>query len=119
MEYSSYQLRLGNRNLNLLVIYQLPTSSIINFGHELTTLIKTNILTKRGNSLLIGNFNIHTDIPEDSDTINFKDLLDGLNLKNYIDFPTHKSHHTLDLILTDADSNLIHSVEMGFMLLDH
>ena len=31
MEYSSYQLRLGNRNLNLLVIYQLPTSSVINF----------------------------------------------------------------------------------------
>ena len=119
MEYSSYQLRLGNRNLNLLVIYQLPTSSIINFGHELTTLIETNILTKRSDPLLIGDFNIHTDIPEDSDTINFKDLLDGLNLKNYINFPTHKSHHTLNLILTDADSNLIYSVERGFMLLDH
>ena len=111
MEYSSYQLRLRNRNLNLLVIYRLPTSSVINFGHELTTLIETNILTNRGDPLLIGNFNIHTDIPEDSDTINFNDLLDGLNLKNYIDFPTHRSHHTLNLILTDADSNLIHSVE--------
>ena len=119
MEYSSYQLRLGNRNLNLLVIYRLPTSSVINFGHELTTLIETNILNNRGDPLLIGDFNIHTDIPEDSDTINFNDLLDGLNLKNYIDFPTHRSHHTLDLILTDADSNLIHSVEQGFMLSDH
>ena len=119
MEYSSYQLRLRNRNLNLLVIYRLPTSSVINFGHELTTLIETNILNNRGDPLLTGDFNIHTDIPDDSDTINFNDFLDGLNLKNYIDFPTHRSHHTLDLILTDANSNLIHSVEQGFMLSDH
>ena len=119
MEYSSYQLRLGNRNLNLLVIYRLPSSSVINFGHKLTILIETNILTKRGDPSLIGDFNIHTDIPEDSDTINFKDLLDSLNLKKLHRFSSTQVPSYSRSILTDADSNLIHSVERCFMLSDH
>jgi len=37
----------------------------------------------------------------------FLDLLQTFSLKQYIDKPTHKDGHTLDLVITKSDSNLV------------
>ena len=69
--------------------------------------------------MLIGNLNIHMDDKADPGTVTFTNFLDSLGLVNHTLFPTHVSGHTLDLIITQEDSNDILSVVRGHMLLDH
>ena len=62
MEYSSYKIQPPYReeNLNLHVIYRLPSSSVIVFCHELLEIIEQEI-NETCITLYIGNFNIHMD----------------------------------------------------------
>ena len=76
-------------------------------------------MSNRGTPLLMGDFNIHTDNVEHPDTILFNDILDGLNLRNNMNFATHKSLHQLDLILDDKEDKPITNVHRGLMLSDH
>ena len=64
-----------------------------------------------GELVLIGDFNVHIDSPEAPDTILFSDFLDSLNLKNLVDFSTHLSNHSIDLIIMDKNSILSHILE--------
>ena len=63
--------------------------------------------------MLIGDLNIHMDDKADPGTVTFTDFLDSLGLVNHTLFPTHVSGHTLDLIITQEDSNDILSVARG------
>ena len=69
--------------------------------------------------MLIGDLNIHMDNKADPGTVTFTNFLDSLGLVNHTQFPTHVSGHTLDLIITQEDSNDILTVARGHMLLDH
>ena len=53
------------------------------------------------------------------DTKTFIDTLDGLDLRNHVNFPTHKLNHYLDLFIDSISSPILTEVECGFMLLDH
>ena len=53
----------------------------------------------REKTILLGDFNIHMDDPLDPDTITFDDCLDSLDLTNLVNFGTHTSNHTLDLVI--------------------
>ena len=92
---------------------------MLNFIECLSEIIEENILNDRGELVLMGDFNVHMDSPEAPDTILFNDFLDSLNLKNLVDFPTHLSNHSIDLIITDKNSSLISHPRRGHMLSDH
>ena len=81
--------------------------------------MEDNITTLRGNLILMGDLNIHMDDKADPGTVTFTDLWDSLGLVNHTQFPTHVSGHTLDLIITQEDSNDILTVARGHMLSDH
>ena len=51
--------------------------------------------------------------------ITFNDFIDSFNLHNHVNFPTHKSLHYLDLVITDTNWNIMHTVKQGHMLSDH
>ena len=68
---------------------------------------------------MIGDFNICMDIMDDPNTITFNDFLDSFNLHNHFNFPTHKSPHYLDLVITNTNWNIMHTVKQGDMLSDH
>ena len=53
------------------------------------------------------------------DTITFNDVLDSLNLKNYVGFLMHTQQHTLDLMIDDRDNPIINSTDKGHLLSDH
>ena len=59
------------------------------------------------------------DTPTESDVIIFKNLLDSLNMENRITFSTHKSWHTLDLIIEDRNEKLLYNLEKGHLFSDH
>jgi len=56
--------------------------------------------------LITGDFNILVDDLTDSNAIQFLSLLDLANLTQHVLFPTHRHSHTLDLVITSANSTL-------------
>ena len=70
--------------------------------------------------LITGYFNIHIDYPCDPDCVRFLDLLESMGLQQHVDAPTHKSGHTLDLIITRrADSLLSTDPMASYLFSDH
>ena len=120
MEYSSYKIKTSYKeeSLNLYVIYRLPSSSVIVFCIELLEITKQEI-NETCNTLYISNSNIHMDNPHHPDTIIFHDFLKSFNLTNLITEATHKSQHTLNLIITEKSPNIAIKHELGHMLSDH
>jgi len=57
--------------------------------------------------LILGDFNIHMDLPDDTDCRNMSDLLVSMGLKQHVLQPTHELGHTLDLIITRISDNII------------
>ena len=64
------------------------------------------VLTSYSNIIIAGYFNFHVDDVANPDAQLFLDLLTAFGLQNHIKFPTHKSKHTLDLILSECISCL-------------
>ena len=61
-----------------------------------------------GKLLLLGDFNFHVDEPEkDPHAARFLELLDLHNLSQHVTRSTHRSSHTLDLVITRKDENII------------
>ena len=56
----------------------------------------------------------HVDIPGDADARRFLDILDEFGLQQHVNFPTHKHGHTLDLLISRADSDTVSSVEFDY-----
>ena len=119
MEYQGYYLRFDNVAINLYIIYQLPSSSVIQFCNELSLILESDLNLATDKTLFAGDFNIHTDNHQDTDTINFLDTINGFNLQNLVSFPAHVKQHHLDLILDDPNILLVHKVEPGMFLSDH
>ena len=119
MEYQGYHMRFDNISINLYIIYRLPSSRVIQFCNELSLILESDLDLATDKTLFMGDFNIHTDNHQDTDTINFLDTINGFNLQNLMTFPTHVKQHHLDLILDDPNNLLVHNVEPGMFLSDH
>ena len=119
IELAYYKVKVPSKVLDLLIIYRIPLTSILESCNELTAFMEDNIATLSGNLMLMGDLNIHMDDKADPGAVTFTDFLDSLGLVNHTQFPTHVSGHTLDLIITQEDSNDILTVARGHMLLDH
>ena len=119
MEYHDYKVHFKSLTLNLYVIYRFPNTSILMFCTELATILERNILDTTRKLVLLGDFNIHIDVVDDSDTITFNDFLDSFNLENLVHLPTHKCRHTLDLLITDKNLDLGIVPSQGHMIADH
>lgn len=86
--------------LNLFVIYRSGSSKCNNkYFSDFSSLLETIALSP-GQLVICGDFNIHVNKPDDSDARKLLDLLQSAGLKQHVDFPTHVSNNTLDLLIT-------------------
>ena len=108
MAYQGYHLRFDNVGINLYIIYRLPSSSVIQFCNELSLILESDLNLATDKTLFVGDFNIHTDNHQDTDTINFLDTINGFNLQNLLTFPTHVKQHHLDLTWNVSIRPLLH-----------
>ena len=113
MECGCFQIKFGSEIVSLFVIYHIPNTSVLQFSEEMLSIFENSIETISNKILLMGDFNIHMDRPDNPNTIIFNDFLDSLNLRNNISFQTHISGHTLDLILDDCNELLVKCVKKG------
>ena len=119
MEYINASICLNISTINLYIIYRYLASSVIEFCNELISLLEENVNTDKGTLIFTGYFNIHMDDLTHPDTNAFVDTLEGLDLRNHVNFPTHKLNHHLDLFIDSISSQILTEVKCGFMLLDH
>ena len=70
--------------------------------------------------MIVGDFNYHMDSATDSNSVSFLNVISSLNLQQHVQFPTHTSGHTLDLVLTRANDNFISNVSStSYLPSDH
>ena len=85
-------------SLNIIVIYRPPSTCINQFTDELSTLLEQLVLSS-GYLLIVGDFNIHVDDVENSESANFLALIDSFDLRQMVSFSTHINGHSLDLVI--------------------
>ena len=123
-EYSEWIIVSGSVHLRLVVIYRAPYSSshprtVGMFVTEFAKFLESVVMTTEP-LLLAGDFNIHVNINTDNDAANFLDLLSSMGLHQHIDFPSHISGNTLDLLISRTlNSNLIQDFRPGTYFSDH
>ena len=105
MEHCNFNINFAGTVVHCHIIYRIPSTTVINFGGELTSIMEDTINLEQGRLLFVGNFNIHMDEPTQPDTITFLDWLESFNLTNRVTFGTHQSDHTLDLVITEQNEN--------------
>ena len=92
--------------LTICGIYRLPPSAqnkltINQFLDEFTE-FTVDVITQHINPIFIGDFNVHANDLNNPDTEIFIDMISALGLEQHIDFLTHKSGNTLDLLFTEC-----------------
>jgi exonuclease III len=112
-----------SHTLDVNVVYRPPPSpknklTATMFFEEFTTFVQDQV-TSAGDMLLVGDVNFHLDVSTDPDTKKFLTLIDSVNLKQHVMEPTHRSGHTLDVVITRESGSIIQSLQVGDMISDH
>ena len=95
--------------VRLAVIYRPPPSKTNGLNYktfyaEIGNYIEQLVLTPSA-LVIAGDFNIHVDDHSDKEAADFLSLIESFSLKQHVSGPTHRTGHTLDLVLThDRDS---------------
>ena len=76
-------------------------------------------INSTGELVLSGNFNIHVNDKSNSDSIILRDILDSFGLINHVSFQKNRLQSTLDLVINQADSNIITNTSPGRLYSDH
>ena len=69
----------------------------------------SSFFTTSANSIILGDMNIHLNIPSCCLAVKFLQFMDCFNLTQHVDAPTHTRGHTLDLVIKNSApiSNLV------------
>ena len=104
----------GSNPIRLITIYRPPPSSSKGLTCELFFTEFRSFLeeinNEPGHLIITGDFNFHIETNSNSNSKKFMELINIFNLKQHVQQPTHVDNHTLDLIITRNDSNIVHSV---------
>ncbi|XP_068707911.1 uncharacterized protein [Montipora foliosa] len=97
--------------LRVVIVYRPPHSvkhavSTSTFITEFSDYLESLVMSSEP-LLILGDFNIHMDLPDDTDCRNMSDLLVSMGLKQHVLQPTHERGHTLDSIITRISDNII------------
>ena len=76
------------------------------FLEEFSVYLESVIISSKP-LLIVGDFNLHVNIPSDPNASKFLDLLSSMGLDQHVDKPAHVSGNTLDLIITRCSDSLV------------
>ena len=100
-------------------LYRPPEKPIGVFLDDFQAFLE-EMLDFKGDILISGDFNIHLHDQNNSSAHRFNDILDSFALKQHVQVPTHRSGHTLDLIITRYDElSPLASPSMDTQVSDH
>ena len=112
MECADFLLDFQNMLVNLCVIYRPPDTSIASFCADLMDYQEKNV-TSLGKMIIVVDVNIHTNKEQHPDTALFHETLDGLGLRDHVDFVTHHLGNNLNAVITSQDDPMVNTVVQG------
>ena len=103
MEYIDLDIIHGTSSMRLVTIHRPPRSrknraTPAVFFEKFSNLLETVTITP-GPLILSGDYNFHMDSATDHNVCTFRDIVEFAGLRQHVDVPTHRSGHTLDLII--------------------
>ena len=113
-EYASVTIKtLGVR---LISVYRPPPSDtnqlkVSQFLEEFDAFV-SEISMAPMKTLIVGDFNVHVDIPSKYDSRRFLGSLTETGFQQHVHQPTHKDGHTLDLIISRPEDNLVSTCQV-------
>ena len=122
-EYMSVKATAASYTFRIIVIYRVPPSqknklSKSDFIEEFSDLLEHEA-TQSGKLLITGDFNIHWDNEKENERAQFATLLESFGLEQHITGSTHRAGHTLDLLLSRREDDIVHSCSVGHFIADH
>jgi hypothetical protein len=121
-----WNVKCGDINTIIACVYRPPYSSkhrhsVPAFVNEFSECWSSILASYQASKLiLLGDFNIHVDNPDNTDTIAFNEMLDSFDCNQIVHVPTHTSGHTLDLCIVPAVSDLnVSSPKAEYFISDH
>ena len=108
IEYAIWQVSLKNKTIEILGIYHPPPKQDQRntiFLDEITELL-TSKLPNMENTIILGDFNMHIEDPNDYNSKTFVNMMEALGLKQHVVEPTHQKGNILDLIFTEVTSQI-------------
>ena len=103
----------------VVIIYRPPPAPTKAFFIEVAVLLDQYIRTP--NLIVVGDFNVHIDDPENPGGTELLELLDSMALQQHVSEATHVGGHTLDLVISRDGCDTIRpgSVGTSDMVSDH
>ena len=123
-EYAEWKVNSGTYNINIAAIYRPPYSdknrfTQSNFLKEFPSILD-KLSSYKDPIYLLGDLNFHLDIPDDTYSKQLTSLLESYDMKQLVNFPTHTSGHTLDVVIhRNSDNIVISDLEGDYFISDH
>ena len=73
----------------------------------------------KGDLVAVGDLNLHLDIHNDPGTQKFGELMTTLGLEQSVTGPTHRCGHTLDVVISRENDNLVENTHVLDLISDH
>lgn len=109
-ECFSISANISGVSLKLCALYKPPKfAASSQFLEEFSSLVE-QLTSSPGELILLGDFNLHVDIPSNHDATKFLNILESTNLLQHVNLPTHQNGHTLDLVITRSTGLGVHGI---------
>ena len=123
LEVMDLKLTLKNKNVRIVAVYRPPRSKkrlypISDFYEDMENL-PSHYKSVKEEVIFCGDYNVHYNKQYESETRRFMSIIESANLKQYVNGKTHVKGNTLDLIMTESDSDLILNHAIDEFLSDH
>ena len=69
--------------------------------------------------IILGDFNLHVDLPNDAAALKLLDLLETFGLRQQVNVAPYRCGHTLDLVITRIDDDLVSNFNVTDPIISH
>ncbi len=123
LEVMDLKVNVRNKTFRLVSVYRPPRSQkrsypIAHFYDDMENLV-SHYKTVNSDVVFCGDYNVHLNKPNESETRRFNDIMESASLVNHVSGATHIKGNTLDLVITDIESEIIRKCVIDEFLSDH
>ena len=97
--------------MRLAVLYRPPPTREIGLEQEWPKFLAKYATIDKHN-IIVGDLNIHIDIPTDRDSTRFSSTLESSGMRQLVNEPTHVGGHTLEVVITKDTDTIVNGVAM-------
>jgi hypothetical protein len=121
-EHMVVLLRLNSICIRLVIVYRPPSQltkcSEGQFLSDFSDFLQL-IVVSGGKLLIVGDFNIHSDVGANPTAIKFQSILHLSGLSQHVHGPTHLDGHSLELVISRKADNVVTDCSVSYLICDH